>query len=356
MWLDTDDFNELFHILDNAVVHNGKVEPRIITSLYVLTIFIVVFVPARVKEVENDFINPVIEILFELLTISLGSGDENPPSIKLAYYASICLSGLLYRLVTFSVDFGGVDLYNSTAFATDPLWTPFVGYRKAREYVKWIRPTEETFALAKRILQRFLLPLLKKLSDVTDELDAFLVASDSNKSDFPQIPRASGQSKVAHQQEYLISLTNWIMQLSCAIFEGLKPRDICHEDVDYVKKICSELELLRHEAVACPESSLAARTIELDIPLFDLPSEDGSSLRDQIFRCGLRFLDVMAKLSVKFDAQTVETEARSSGQSVIGNLHSQYKFKIFLLNISNAGFNHTEYSLDQEDFNFAIHP
>ncbi|KAM3180659.1 hypothetical protein ACTXT7_015859 [Hymenolepis weldensis] len=64
----------------------------------------------------------------------------------------------------------------------------------------------------------------------------------------------------------------------------------------------------------------------------------------------------MAKLSVKFDAQTIETEARSSGQSVIGNLHSQYKFKIFLLNISNAGFNHTEHSLDQEDFNFTIHP
>ncbi|VDL22431.1 unnamed protein product [Hymenolepis diminuta] len=342
-------YNELKS--DNAIIHNTKVEPKLIILLSMLPAFFNVFVPSRMKEVENDFINPVIEILFELLTISLGSGDENPPSAKLTHSASICLSGLLYRLVTFSVDFGGVDLYNSTGFATDPLWTPFVGYRKAREYVKWIRPTEETFALAKRILQRFLLPLLKKLSDVTDELDAFLVASDSNKSDFPQIPRASGQSKVAHQQEYLISLTNWIMQLSCAIFEGLKPRDICHEDVDYVKKICSELELLRHEAVACPESSLAARTIELDIPLFDLPSEDGSSLRDQIFRCGLRFLDVMAKLSAKFDYQKVATTTgQVDGLSVIGTLCQTDHLKEFCKIIAFAGFNYMEYMVKKKNW------
>nr|CDS32852.1 Proteasome activator complex subunit 4 [Hymenolepis microstoma] len=341
---------------DSAIIYKDKVEPRIITSLFLIRIFVHAFVPARLKEVKTYFINPVIEVLSDLLTISLGSGDESPPSIALACYASECLSDLLHRLVTFSLDFRGVDLYNSSGFATDPLWTPFVSYRKANDYVKWISPTEETFNLAKSVLIRLFLPLLNKLSAVTDELNAFLVSSDTNNSNFPQIPLTSGQSKVVYQRAYLMSLTTWIAQVSRSLLEGLKPRDIHHEDVNYVNEICSELELLRHEAVSCPVSSLAASSIHLDIPFFDLPSEeDGSSLRDQIFRCGLRFLDAMAELSVKFDAQTFDTAAQSGGQSVIGNLYSLLSIQHFLAVISIIGFNSTDYSLEPENLHFTIH-
>ncbi|VDN99402.1 unnamed protein product [Rodentolepis nana] len=342
---------------DDAIIFKGKTEPRIVTSIRLMEIFVYVFVPTRLEEVESDFVNPVIEVLFDLLTISLGSGDESPPSIELAFYTSTCLGFILHRLVAFSLDFRGVDLYNSSGFATDPLWTPFVGYRKASDCVKWIRPTDKTFTLAKSILKRFLLPLLDKLSAVTDELNAFLVDSDTNNSSFSQIPRTSGQSKVVYQQAYLILLLSSISQICRGLLEGLKPRDIHHEDENYVKKICSDLELLSHEAVSCPVSSLAARSINLDIPLFDLPSkEDGSTLRDQIFRCGLRFLDVIAEISTKFDPQTVDTEAQSEGQSVIRSPQFLHCFHDFLQVISVAGFNDMDHTLFPEHLGFTIHP
>lgn len=298
----------LFPFLENSLTHNGRVEPRFLSLISIVKIFFFTFLPMRLEEVKkNDFVHSALEVLFDLLTISLGSGEECPPSKDLAYYASDCLSGLLYRLLTFSVDFSSVDFYNVAGYASDPMWTPFVGYQKAREAVKWLRPSEETYALAKYVLRRFLLPLLDKLSAVSEELSAYLVDEITDGQSIPQIPRISGQSRMAYQQAYLISLTTWISNIGFSIFEGLKPRNISHGDVEYVNEICTQLELMRHDIVASPVSSNAARDIKLDIPFFDLPSDkEGSGLRDQIFRIGLRFLDVLAKLSIKFDARAAD--------------------------------------------------
>ncbi|KAM7540871.1 hypothetical protein Aperf_G00000027912 [Anoplocephala perfoliata] len=352
-------FNCLYNELkgENCLTHNGKVEPRFLSLISILKVFFFAFIPSRLEEVKNDFIYPAVEVLFDLLNVSLGSGEELPPSKDLADYASDCLSGLLYRLLTFSVDFSNVDFYNNAGYASDPMWTPFVNYRKAHEVVKWLRPSEETYTLAEYVLRKFLLPLLNRLSTVSDELNTYLGEGSPNEKSIPQIPCTSGQSQMAYQQTHLISLTTWISNIGSSILEGLKPRSISHEDMKYVNEICTQLELMRHEVVASPMSSNAVKDIKLDIPFFDLPSdEDGSGLRDQIFRIGLRFLDVIAKLSIKFDAHAVDPTAQSTGQSVIGNIHSVEHLRDLMNVIGSAGFNYMDHNPEQETLHFSLHP
>lgn len=258
----------------------------------------------RMEEVMDDFISSALHILWDLLEISLGSEGKYPPSKDLANCASESLGVLLYRLVTISMDFRSVDFFNSAGYTTDPLWTPFMDYRKARDLVKWFRPNERTFEMAGVILNKFLMPLLDKISAISDELSTYLADTNADQIHDPHISVASKQSGIANQRSYLISLISWIWNICISIFEGLKPRDISHEDVNYVNQICSELEVLRHENIACPEISSSVKDFRLDIPLFDHPKYN---LRDKIFRCSLRFIEVLTRLSTKFDTQRIST-------------------------------------------------
>lgn len=267
--------------------------------------------PNRLEEVKEEFVDPLVEIVSELMHLALGSNGVEEPSLELMKIACSCLSSILNQLVTVSLNYEGLDLLNaSEEYAKDPLWTPFVTYHKAKDYVKWNKPTKESFNLAKSLLQRFLVPLLNMLYAVAEELKTYLNDSSidpGRPSGFPQIPGASGHTKLAYQKTYISCLIRGILCLTAAIGEGLQPRTIPLEDMEHIKEICSDLEFLRQEFETCPESSQEAARIRLDIPFFDLPSEtDGSTLRDRIFKGGLEFLDVLAQLAEKCDFESGE--------------------------------------------------
>ncbi|KAM3172488.1 hypothetical protein ACTXT7_014424 [Hymenolepis weldensis] len=333
---------------DSSITYEGRPDPRLIPLVNILQAFFVIFVPMRMEEVMDDFLSSALHILLDLLEVSLGSEGKYPPSKDLANCASESLGVLLYRLVTISMDFRSVDFLNSGRYTTDPLWTPFVDYRKARDLVKWFRPNERTFEMAGVILNKFLVPLLDKVSAISDELSTYLADTNEDQIHDPHISVASKQSGIANQRSYLISLISWVWNICINIFEGLKPRDISHEDVNYVNQICSELEVLRHENMACPEISSSVKDFRLDTPLFDYPK---CNLRDKIFRCGLRFLEVLTRLSIKFDTQRIGT----TGQCVIDKLLGVNQL-IYLLKLTGyAGFNYVEYT-SNETYKFNTHP
>nr|CDS29302.1 Proteasome activator complex subunit 4 [Hymenolepis microstoma] len=331
---------------------DDQVDITLIHLLNILQAFFVVFVPSRTEEVMTNFIDPVIDILFDLCNASLGYGGSRPPSIDLAKYASECLGVLLYRLLTISVDFKGVDLFNSAECTTNPHWTPFVGYQKAKDLVKWCLPTKRTFSIAQRIIKKFLIPILRNLGGITNELSAYVENENIKKIRVPHITIHSQQPGITNQRLYLISLITWIGNICTSIFEGLKPRNIRSEDLNCIGKICSELELLRHENVACQQIGLDSREFKPDLDFFDFPSfQDKSTLRDQIFRYGLRFLDVLAKLSMKFDKQTIG----SRGKSMIERILDPKQLNLFFKVVAYAGFNYVEYTKD-EACKFNTHP
>ncbi|VDO05091.1 unnamed protein product [Rodentolepis nana] len=331
---------------------DGQVELRLIHLLNILQAFFVIFVPSRVEEVMSNFINPVIDILLDLCNASLGYGGKCSPSVDLAKYASECLGVLLYRLLTISVDFEGVDLYNSAQCTIDPLWTPFVGYQKAKDLVNWCLPTKRTFTTAKRIINRFLISLLEKLACITDELNAYVEDKNLINIRVPHITVSSQQSGITNQRLHLTSLITWICNICINNFENLKPRDISPENVDCVNQICSELELLRYENASCPEIGLSSSGFELGFEFFDFTSpKDNFTLRDRIFQCGLRFLDVMAKLSMKFDIHISDPPGRSTIEKVIDPQHLRLFFKVVVY----AGLNYAEYTKN-ETHEFNTHP
>ncbi|VDL57993.1 unnamed protein product [Hymenolepis diminuta] len=339
-----------------SITREGNVDSRLVPLLNILQAFFVVFVPSRVEEVRANFITPALDILLDLCETSLGSGGECAPSINLAKYASECLGVLLYRLLTISMDFNGVDFFNSAEYTTNSLWTPFVGYQKAKNLVKWSWPTKKTFFVAKCIIKVFFVPLMRKLAGVTDELSAYVKDKDLKRIRVPHITIHSQQPGITNQRLYLISLISWIWNICISIFEGLKPRDITHEGVNYAKEICSELELLRYGNVACPESSFDFRDFNLDLNFFDFPPyQDESTLRDQIFRYGLRFLDALAGLSMKFDAHTINLPDPTNVQCTIERILDMKQLNLLVKIIVYAGFNYVEYT-DDEAYEFNTHP
>ncbi|VDM16820.1 unnamed protein product [Hydatigera taeniaeformis] len=329
-------FFHLFEELDsdNGLTHSSKVEPRFLTLLGVLPAYLCALVPSHLAAIQNEFINPTINILSRLFTVSIGADGGFSPSTELAQAASECASVLIFRLITFSLNFDNVDIFNSgahcpptqSAYLGDPLWTPYVGWREMMGLSHWNCPTLESFAVAERVVRAVFLPTLTKVSAVTQELrtyvtDEVTATGEESQKNLPQLPCTSGQLGTSLQRVFLISLTTWMKNISAGMFEGLKPRIIAHADTEYVKKVCTELEVTQADILSSPLNG-ACVDFKLNIPFFDVPSElDGFCLREQIFRVGLEFLDVFAKLSTKIDANFVNSSVRSSGQSVIGSLY-----------------------------------
>nr|CDS15427.1 Proteasome activator complex subunit 4 [Echinococcus granulosus] len=329
-------FFHLFEELDNenGLTHLSKVEPRFLTLLGVVPAYLCALVPSHLALIQTDFINPIIDVLSRLLTISIGADGAFPPSTELAQVASECASVLMFRLVTFSLNLDKVDVFNSdahcalaqSAYLNDPLWTPYVGWREMMRSSHWNYPTPESFAVAEHVVRALFLPTLTKISAVTEELRAYIadevtVAVEESEENLPRLSRTSGQFCTSLQRMFLISLATWMKNIAAGMFEGLKPRLITYADVEYVKKVCTELEVTHSDILSAPLSG-ASDTFKLNIPFFDVPAaSDGSCLREQIFRVGLEFLDVFAKLSAKCDTRFANSSVRSSGQSVIGTLY-----------------------------------
>ncbi|KAL5111201.1 Proteasome activator complex subunit 4 [Taenia crassiceps] len=329
-------FFHLFEELDNenSLTHLSKVEPRFLTLLGVLPAYLCALVPSHLAVIQTEFVNPIINILSRLLAVSIGANGALPPSTELARAASECTSVLIYRLVTFSLNLDNVDVFNSgahfppaqSAYLNDPLWTPYVGWREMIGPSNWNCPTLESFVVAECAVRALFLPVLTKISAVTEELRAYvpgevMAAVGGSEDNLPQLPCTSGQFCTSLQRMFLISLTTWMNNIAAGMFQGLKPRPVAHADTEYLKNVCTELEVTRADILSVPLNGSSA-DFKLDIPFFDVPdASDGSCLREQIFRVGLDFLDVFAKLSTKCDAHFVDSSVRSSGQSVIGTLY-----------------------------------
>lgn len=298
----------------------SKVEPRFLTLLGVIPAYLCALVPSHLAVIQNEFINPTIDILSRLLTVSIGANGAFPPSTELAQAASECASVLLFRLVTFSLNLDNVDVFNSgahcppaqSAYLNDPLWTPYVGWREMMGSSHWNYPTPESYALAERAVRALFLPTLTKISAITEELRAYvsdevMATVGGSENNLPELPRTSGQFCTSLQRMFLISLTTWMKNIAVGMFEGLKPRLVAQADTGYVKKVCTELEVTRADILSAPLNG-SSDDFKLDIPFFDVPAEsDGSCLREQIFRVGLEFLDVFAKLSATYDAHFVDS-------------------------------------------------
>lgn len=295
---------------ENIITKSAKVESQFLTLLGILPAILCALLPSHLTAVKTDFVDPLIDILSRLLTVSLGDDGECSPSNELAQAASHCAGVLVSRLSSFSLNFDHLDVFNSlahrpsteSAFLNDPLWTPYVNWRELIGKCYWNSPTNESFAVAERVVRMLYLPALLKLSDSTKELRTYIGEEmEAKGGGFLQLVHSSQQSSTSLQQIYLISLSTWIGNMFSTMSEALKPRFINLADDEYVKKVCTELEISRENVLNTPQSSTAAADARLRIPFFDVVTENGIGLREKTFRAGLEFLDVLAKLSAKYD-------------------------------------------------------
>ena len=303
----------LFLPSENAITQSVKVEPHFLTYLCMLPAILSALLPSRLAAVKTEFVDPLIDILSRLFTISLGADGQCAPSSELAIYAGRCAGVLVNLLTTPSLNFDNLDVFhslahrpcNESAFLRDPLWRPYVNMNEMLGKSFWNSPTEETFAVAERVVRALYLPALFKLSDTTEELRTY--ANEEQEAEgieykSPQLALSSRQTSTLLQRAFLISVTKWIEYMLMAMAGALKPRPIDKPDEEYLKKVCTQLELSREDILNAPLSAPAAADARLRIPLFDVTVEaEGVGLREKTFRVGLEFLDVLGKLSAKYD-------------------------------------------------------
>ncbi|VDP74962.1 unnamed protein product [Echinostoma caproni] len=330
--------------LYGSIVYRGRVEPRILALLYILSGCFAAVNPSRFVQTEfaQTYLTPLLSILSELLYLSCGvfaaNGDQsgcrsNPVGKSnnleetgacpaLAEAASSLLAVIMYRLVNYTIDLSDVDLMQSGSrhavpnnlFLTTSWWTPFISIRSLFEQSVlcppysdefspasievegdrvarfWIVPSDEARALADQLIHQYLVPILSRLEQIGVELSKTATGFNSKLT-------------LPDQRNQFSSLLIWTNHLLMSVAGVLDPRDPDPGDKDLKPPPWhghSHLELggKKNYSTVVPQPALK---LGLFSPKVINSKGEKVGLRDRIFDVGLHLLTIAADLFVRAD-------------------------------------------------------